>query len=332
MDSMGTKELVNLNHQRSLPSVEKDKRTNRNFISRVLTTFAVILVVLAIVVVAISAYSDEILTHPERTPITTNPGHYGLKYENVSFPSRIDHIRMSGWFIPALSPSNRTIIIAHGHTANRVQADANLMSMLPTFVKHGYNILTFDFRDSGESGGTIDTVGYLEQRDLEGALDYMKSRPQGQHIGFLGFSMGAAVSILVAANEPSVEGVIADSSFADLQQYLDANLSKYSYLPYFPFTPVMEWLSVPLTGFSPSMVQPIKSIARIAPRPILLIHGEADTQISVENSRQLFAAAHNPNAQLWTVPKANHIQSYKIEPAAYLNHVLTFFDKSLGKQ
>ena len=325
---MNTEELVDIIHL----NIDKDKPTKKKKVFRVLTTFAVTLVILAILVGAISAYCDEILTHPERIPITTNPGHYGLKYENVSFPSRIDHIRLSGWFIPAISSSNRTIIFAHGHAANRVQADANLMSMFPTFVKHGYNILTFDFRDSGESGGTIDTVGYLEQQDLEGALDYMKSRPQGKHIGFLGFSMGAAVSILVAANEPSVEGVVADSSFADLQQYLDANLSKYSYLPYFPFTPVMEWLCKPLTGFNPSMVQPIKSIARIAPRPILLIHGEADTQISVDNSRQLFAAAHNPNVQIWIVPKADHIQSYNTDPVAYLDHVLTFFGKSLGKE
>jgi pimeloyl-ACP methyl ester carboxylesterase len=238
-------ELVDSTHHRSLPNTARDKPTKGKTLFRVFTIFSVILVILAILVGAISAYSDEVLTHPERIPITTNPGHYGLIYENVSFPSHIDHIRLSGWFIPALSPNNRTIIIAHGHVANRVQANANLMSMFPTFVKHGYNILTFDFRDSGESSGTIDTVGYLEQRDLEGALDYMKGRPQGQHIGFLGFSMGAAVSLLVAANEPSVEGVIADSSFADLQQYLDENLSKYSHLPYFPFTPVMEWLSEP---------------------------------------------------------------------------------------
>jgi fermentation-respiration switch protein FrsA (DUF1100 family) len=144
--------------------------------------------------------------------------------------------------------------------------------------------------------------------------------------------MGAAVSILVATNEPGVEAVIADSSFADLQQYLNTNLSKFSHLPYFPFTPVMEWLSVPLTGFDPSKVQPIKSIARIAPRPLLLIHGGADTLVSADNSKQLFATAHNPNAQLWTVPKADHVQSYKTEPVAYLDHVLTFFDKSLGKR
>jgi fermentation-respiration switch protein FrsA (DUF1100 family) len=299
----------------------------------VLTGFAVILVVLVLLVGLISAYSDELLIRPVRMPITSNPGNYGLRYQNVLFLSRGDHIHLSGWFIPALSTSDRTIIIAHGHAGNRMQMDASLMFMFPALVKDGYNVFTFDFRDSGNSGGTIDTVGYLEQQDLEGASDYVKSRPQdqGRHIGLLGFSMGAAVSILVAANEPGVEAVVADSSFADLQQYLETNLSKYSHLPYFPFTPVMEWLSVPLTGFDPSKVQPIKSIARIAPRPILLIHGEADTQISVDNSKQLFAAAHNPNAQLWTVPNADHIQSYKTEPVAYLNHVLTFFGKNLGK-
>jgi fermentation-respiration switch protein FrsA (DUF1100 family) len=334
MDPVSTKELVDFNNEHSQPDGKKSNRTKKNIIFRVISGFSILLVILVVLVVAISAYSDEVLIRPVRMPITANPGNYGLKYQNVSFPSRIDPIRLSGWFIPALSHSDRTIVIAHGHAANRVQADANLMSMFPTFVKQGYNVFTFDFRDSGESGGTIDTVGYLEQRDLEGAFDYVKGRPQdqGRHVGFLGFSMGAAVSILVAANVPGVEAVVADSSFADLRQYLDANLSKYSHLPYYPFTPVMEWLSAPLTGFDPSYVQPIKSIARIAPRPILLIHGEADTQINVNNSKQLFAAAHNPNAQLWLVPKADHIQSYKTEPVAYLERVLAFFGTSFGKK
>jgi len=331
---MSTEELMDLSREHSQLSIEKNssKKEKRSF--RIFTGLALALVIVVVLVGDISAYSDEVLIHPVRMPITSNPGNYGLKYENVSFLSRVDHIHLSGWFIPSLSPSDRTIIIAHGHATNRMDPGTGLMFMFPVLVKHEYNIFTFDFRDSGESDGTVDTVGYLEQRDLEGAFDYIKSRPQdeGRHIGFLGYSMGAAVSLLVAANESGVEAVVADSSFANLQQYLEANLSKYSHLSYFPFTPVMEWLSVPLTGFDPSKVQPIKSIARISPRPILLIHGEADTQISIDNSRQLFAAAHNPNAQLWTVPNADHVQSYKTEPVAYLDHVQTFFDKSLGKK
>ena len=328
---MSAEELVNLNSEHSQLGVEKKNFTKIKTASPIFKVFTVIIVILVVLVVAISAYSDEVLVHPSRMPITTNPGNYGLRYQNVSFLSRVDHMHLRGWFVPALSHSDRTIIVAHGHAANRVQMDVGLMFMFPTFVRYGYNILTFDFRDSGESDGTIDTVGYLEQRDLEGAFDYVKGLPQdqGRHIGFLGFSMGAAVSILVAANEPGVEAVVADSSFANLQQYLEANLSKYSHLPSFPFTHVMEWLSVPLTGFDPSKVQPIKSIARIAPRPLLIIHGGADMQISVDNSKQLFAAAHNPNAKLWIVPNADHVQGYKTEPVAYLGYVLSFFGKSL---
>jgi fermentation-respiration switch protein FrsA (DUF1100 family) len=331
---VSAEELVDLNSEHSQLGVEKKNLPKIKTASRIFKVFAVILAILLALVVAISAYSDEVLVHPTRMPITTNPGNYGLRYQNVSFLSRVDHMHLRGWFIPALSYSDRTIIVAHGHAGNRVQMDAGLMFLFPAFVRDGYNIFTFDFRDSGESDGTIDTVGYLEQRDLEGAFNYVKGLPQdqGRHIGFLGFSMGAAVSILVAANEPGVEAIVADSSFADLQQYLEANLSKYSHLPSFPFTPVMEWLSVPLTGFDPSKVQPIKSIARIAPRPLLLIHGEADMQISVDNSKQLFAAAHNPNVQLWIVPNADHVQSYKTEPVAYLERVLTFFGKSFRRR
>ena len=327
---MSAEELVDLNSKHPQLGVEKKNLTRIKSVFLILKSFTIIIVILAILVAIISAYTDEILVHPVRMPITTNPRNYGLRYQNVSFLSRVDHTHLRGWFIPALFHSNRTVIFAHGHAANRMQ----MMSMFSPFVRDGYNIFTFDFRDSGESDGTIDTVGYLEQWDLEGAFDYVRIRPQnqGRHIGFLGFSMGAAVSILVAANEPSVEGVVADSSFADLQQYLEANLSKYSHLPSFPFTPVMEWLSVPLTGLDPAKVQPIKSIARIAPRPLLLIHGEADMQVSPDNSKQLFAAAHNPNAQLWMVPNADHVQSYKTEPAAYLKHLLTFFGKSLASK
>lgn len=327
---MSTEEIVDLNYEHSQSTVERASRKKKKRGLRVLIGLAIALIIVVILVGAVSAYSDEVLIHPVRMPVTTNPGKYGLRYQNVSFLSRVDHIHLSGWFIPSLSPSDRTIIMAHGHAANRTQ----MLPMVPAFITHGYNIFTFDFRDSGESGGTIDTVGDLEQQDLAGALDYIRGLPQerGRHIGFLGFSMGAAVSILVAAKEPSVEAVVADSSLADLQQYLDTSLSKYSHLPYFPFTPVMEWLSVPLTGFDPSKVQPIKSITRIAPRPILLIHGEADTQISIDNSKQLFAVAHNPNVQLWTVPNADHVQSYQTEPVAYLEHALTFFDRGLGKK
>lgn len=311
--------------------LDQQRYKGKRYVRRALFLSFIATFLLALVVIGIAADTDEALTHPARVPLTTNPANYGLRYQNVSFFSRIDHIPLKGWFMPAASPSDRTIIFAHGHATNRQQSDSSVMFLFPELVHHGYNVFTFDFRDSGESGGTIDTVGQFEQRDLAAALDVMKSRPTGRHIGFLGYSMGAAVSLLVAANDPRVEAVVADASFADLQQYLDSNVSKFSHLPRYPFTPIMEWLSVPLTGFDPATVQPIKSIARIAPRPILLIHGEADKLIDVENSRELLAAAHNPHAQLWTVPNAGHVQSFQTEPQSYLKHILTFFDNGLGK-
>src|SRR5882762_11248620 len=118
MDSMSTEELMDLSREHSQLSIEKNssKKEKRSF--RIFTGLALALVIVVVLVGDISAYSDEVLIHPVRMPITSNPGNNGLKYENVSFLSRVDHIHLSGWFIPSLSPSDRTIIIAHGHATN----------------------------------------------------------------------------------------------------------------------------------------------------------------------------------------------------------------------
>ncbi len=144
---MGTEKLVDLNYEHSQPSIEKASRKKKKRGLRVLIGLTIALIIVVILVGTVSAYSDEVLIHPARMPVTTNPGKYGLRYQNVSFLSRVDHIQLSGWFIPALSLSDRTIIMAHGHAANRTQ----MLPMVPAFVNHGYNIFAFDFRDSGES-------------------------------------------------------------------------------------------------------------------------------------------------------------------------------------
>ena len=79
--------------------------------------------------------------------------------------------------------------------------------------------------------------------------------------------------------------------------------------------------------------RPVAVVAQIAPRPILFIHGTADTSVPIANLDQLVAAATQPpnaHVQVWEVPGAQHVQSFSIMTAAYVQRVVDFYQGALG--
>ncbi|WP_304458614.1 alpha/beta hydrolase [Alicyclobacillus sendaiensis] len=287
----------------------------------------IILAVLAwLATMAISYVVAEKLTHPARKPVTTTPAAYGLPYENVRFPSRVDHLMLSGWLIPAAHPTDRIVIEAHGYRQNRA-LDHPALPVARALHDAGFAVLMFDFRDEGQSPGTEVTVGDYELRDLLGAIDYAHKLGYGE-VGLIGYSMGASTALEATAADPSVNATIADSPFDDLETYLQQNLSVWTNLPSFPFNGEILWEVKHLFGLDPNAVDPLKQLASAKPRPILLIAGTADTTIPPSNSEALYDELHrrDPEDTLWLVPGAKHVGAYDVEPKAYLQHVVDFFE------
>ncbi|MGI6712649.1 MAG: alpha/beta hydrolase [Bacillota bacterium] len=291
-----------------------------------LILYPVIVILLAIIVVlVISALVGWGLTHPKREKVNISPDHAGLKYENVHFKSRGNSISLKGWLLPSPG-SNKTVIFAHGYAKNRLQTDVPALPIAQSLIENGYNVLMFDFRNSGKSEGNITSIGQFETQDLLGAVDYIKSRPDiNKDIVLFGFSMGAATSILAGAREPSVSAVIADAPFADLNNYLMQNLSVWSKLPAFPFNQSFLIIVPLITGLKPSTVSPVKEIKNFNGRPLLLIHGEKDTAIPILHSEMLQKAY--PKAQLFKVPGAGHIKSYATAKEIYIQKIFDFLNK-----
>ncbi|MBV9120423.1 MAG: alpha/beta fold hydrolase [Chloroflexi bacterium] len=259
------------------------------------------------------------LTHPARKAIDQQPA---VPYRDVEFNSVQDHLKLSGWFLDA--HSSQTVILVHGYRANRLQIDVPALDVAQRLVAEGYNTLMFDLRDSGRSEGNETTIGVFEQRDVEGAIDYVKSLGDpGRRLILLGYSMGAATALIVAGQDPRVDAVITDSPFADLYPYLQGNLPVWSHLPAFPFTPLILAIEPALTGADPHKSDPIDWVGRTR-APILFIHGLADKSIPYQNSQQLRSAAINPSDMLWLVPGADHVKSYKTDPQGYWDRVLPF--------
>lgn len=293
-----------------------------------------VVVLLLIATVAFSLYVGWKFLHPPRKPVDMLPEHYGIQeYESVRFPSREQGIMLSGWYFEAeangITSKGATIIFSHGYTQNRQEPHLPALALAQELIADGYNVLMFDFRNAGESGGSRTTIGLLEQRDLLGAIDYVEQREPATEIGCIGFSMGAATSLLVAGKDDRVKAVVADSSFSCLYTYLREKMSTWTSLPRFPFNSIILTLIPLISGANPRQVKPIEAVKQIAPRPILFIHGTADDTIPPYHSKRMYETVLHPHSELWIVEGTGHVRSYAAVPDEYKQRVSRFFDTHL---
>jgi pimeloyl-ACP methyl ester carboxylesterase len=290
---------------------------------------AVAIAVVAASCVALSAYVGWNLTHPDRETVYETPEKYGLAYEDITFQSRLDKLKLKGWFLPSKNENGMTIVVAHGYGKNRMQDDVPVLELAKSLSQKGYNLVMFDFRNSGESEGNLTSVGQYEKYDLLGAIDWAGKNTDDK-IVLLGYSMGAATALITAAEAPEVSAVIADSPFNNLKNYLSENLSVWSGLPKYPFTPLIMMMIPTATGTDPEQVNPLKAIDEIYPRPVLFIHGKGDKSIPYKNSKSM-AEKYPGTFQLMLVDKADHVKSYSVDPAVYVAKVDGFLQSSLRK-
>ena len=202
----------------SKPAAEQRRR----IALRVLGTVSTFLLITAVALGAIGWVGSERAIHPPRKVEEYHLGQYDLPVEEVHFPSR-DGLMLAGWFIPGTNGG--TVILAHGYDRSR----ANLLPHADYLHRAGFSVLLFDFRGRGESEGDTVTAGVKEPLDIQGAVDYLKGRPNvdPEHIGVQGVSLGAASAILAAAQTPEIRGVVAESAFKSVESTMSASFRHF---------------------------------------------------------------------------------------------------------
>lgn len=286
-------------------------------------------------VIAISVYVGISLTKPEKEIIKDNPKAYDLNYEDISFKSKKDNTLLKGWYISAQNDgqvikSDKTIIFAHGYGDSRGLYDINVLNLAKTLTSQGYNVLTFDFRASGLSEGNFLSIGAFEQYDLLTAIDFAKKDKGAKQIGLMGWSMGAATSILAASKSEDVQAVIADSPFCSLKPYLEKNLPYWSGLPDFPFTKIILSTLPLIRGIDINEVNTIKAASSLGNKNLFLIHSKDDKAIPIKNSQDIYNSIKDKEkVTLWTTEKADHIRSYLLYKEEYDKKVVEFLNSNL---
>lgn len=292
----------------------------------------------------VSTYIATKLVYAPQKPLVGDPSQSGLTWAPISFPARGDGVMLQGWVIPGVLPNgqltdDRTLILVHGTRTNRTDPAAGLLKLSVALARQGFAILAFDMRGAGQSPPAPLSLGYFEQRDVLGAVDFIRSGPwpypelgRPRVIGGWGVSMGAATLLLAAAQEPAIRAVVSDCAYADIVPILQREIPKQGGVPAL-FTPGALVAALGLYGVNYFAVRPVDVIARIAPRPILLIHGSADNYIPPANMGELYTAASaapNAHVQQWLVPGAKHAQSFNTLGATYTQRVVDFFTAALG--
>lgn len=296
----------------------------------VLWIIASLVLVAVIAYFAVGAVAANALTQPRRDFSTAlTPASANLPFEAVRFPARDGAAEIAAWFIPAETDAP-VIIMVHGRDASRTAAVAgNFVQEAQRLRDAGFGVLMLDLRGHGESSDARFTFGLKERYDVLGAVDWLVARGTAPgKIGVLGLSLGAAASIGAAAAEPAIGALVTDSAFADINTLIADQWEEASGLPR-PFLYAALLMARLMTGADLTQAQPVRELAALAPRPLLLIHCAADDYVPAANLDALQAAY--PAAAAWLIEGAQclHSEGFNVDPDAYTARLVEFFAAAL---
>ena len=237
-----------------------------------------------------------------------------------------DKVQIKGWFIPSEEYSAKTVILMHGWGMNRSDILKNTYFLRDL----GFNLLYFDFRALGESGGKTSSIGYLELKDVAAAVRFLKeTRPQFcEKIGLYGLSMGGMVAICEAAHNPEISCVVAEASYYSFRRVVSRWAWVHHKVPYFPLIPIILHYIRKYLGVNPERYSPKYNIPKIAPRPVFIIHGRYDNLVPAAQAKMLFKKAGEPK-EIWLVPGAKHNKCAEVGGFEYKQRLADFFRQYL---
>ena len=223
-----------------------------------------------------------------------------LEVENITLKGQL--------LLPSDDAGQRVLCICHGIPSGKPAdpGDGGYPALAGEFAAAGLAVMIFNFRGTGESGGNIDLAGW--KHDLSAVVDYLHQLPEAGRLYLMGFSGGAAVCVCVGAEDARISGVIACACPAEFGTLTD---------PERPAELVRHFREIGAIrddGYPASAaawyerfvaVKPIDCVGKVAPRPLLLVHGDRDETVDISHARRLYENAADPK-ELVVIEGAGH--------------------------
>ena len=173
------------------------------------------------------------------------------------------------------------VVISHGWGGNRMGG----AEYIPYFWKKGCDIILYDHRGHGESGGSLGTWSIQERKDHQSFSEVLmdKSNLAIGQIGWIGKSWGAATVLAAGSVTQNIGFILADSPYRDIKSAVNERaLRRYgSWIKI--FYPITYFLVQSRAKFDITEAN-IEALASEIRVPTLLIHSQSDDQTSSSQS------------------------------------------------
>lgn len=238
-------------------------------------------------------------------------------YETVRLTTS-DGLELDAWYHP--SRTGAAVLMLSGGSGD-IRGTISHARML---VRHGYGVLLFSGRGTGDSDGTPNSYGWGREKDAAAALDYLATRDDVQpgRVGALGLSTGADMAIDIAARRADVSAVVADGTAAigyeDVKEFTGNPVTRLNGWVLFKAIEIIQGSSGPKASLA-------DQLARTRAPSLLVAAGEVE-----KGWGELYDRSGGTRSQLWYLPDATHTGALRQYPRAYERRVVGFFDEQLA--
>jgi uncharacterized protein len=251
------------------------------------------------------------------------PRDLGLTYETVKFSGHAD-ASLEAWLIPHTAPRGQALLF-HGFA----DAKASLLPVARAFHTLGYSVLLVDSYGSGGSAGNTTSVGYFEAEDVVAARRRMSGAGASGPTVLYGASMGAAAVLRAVGDlHAPADALVLECPFDSLLTTVEHRF-RLMHVPPFPTARLLLFWGGRQLGFDATQFAPADS-ARAVSVPTLLMAGDHDPYVAVDDTRRVFLNLSGPK-RLEIFPGALHQNLLRADRARWVRVTSEFLDGLAGQ-
>jgi len=286
----------------------------------ILTCFAVLTIFLYYAVKSYKSVFE--LTHPVKYKYDMN-SKVPFTYKKFKFET-IDGIKLTGIDYRPKTVCRGTVLVCHFLGGSK---EAILM-FVDSLIMNGYRVLSFDNRNHGESNSDKRIKASL-QTDFIAFYEKIKSMGIEGPFGIIGFSMGASQALWAMNKYSDIQAVITDSGpLLYVKKYFCYVLDNKKITN--PIVRTMFlFIFLHYVGFSKMAKETIKLLKKLKGKPILMIYGEKDNIISIDNIKLACELLKLNEISVWGVPRSRHLTNKHLKPREYEERIVEFFHKNI---